>query len=104
MTSCLGPTQRDQEMTTPPSIIEIRRSTNKIPQGQDVCTRMITNLKTTPLDATQQADVMKLFNSIQQVHDNMSTTAGQIASLGKTLKSDQFTFIMQHMVHPLIQK
>ena len=50
-----------------------------------------------------QADVMKLFNSIQQVHDNMSTAASQIATLGKTPKPDQFTFIMQHTVHPLIQ-
>ena len=89
-------------MTTP-LIIEVRRSTDKIPQGQDVCTRMVANLKTTPLDATQQADVMKLFNSIQQVHDNMSVAASQIATLRKTLLPDQFTFIMQHMVCPLIQ-
>ena len=33
----------------------------------------------------------------------MLMTAGQIAALGKTLQLDQFTFIMQHAVHPLIQ-
>ena len=64
---------------------------------------MVINLKTTPLDATQQADVVKLFNSIQQVHYNMSMAASQIDTLRKTLKPDQFTFIMQHLVRPLIQ-
>ena len=76
---------------------------DKIPHGQNVCTKMVANLKTTSLNATQQADVVKLFDSIQQVHDSMSMTAGQIAALGKTLQPDQFTFIMQHAVHPLIQ-
>ena len=64
---------------------------------------MVANLETMSLNATQQADVVKLSNSIQQVHDNMSMAAGQIATLGKTLQLNQFTFIMQHAVHPLIQ-
>ena len=64
---------------------------------------MVANLETMSLNATQQTDVVKLFNSIQQVHDNMSMAAGQITTLGKTLQLNQFTFIMQHAVHPLIQ-
>ena len=76
---------------------------DKIPHGQDVCTKMVANLKTTSLNATQQADVVNLFDLIQQVHDNMSMTAGQIVALEKTLQLDQFTFIMQHAVCPLIQ-
>ena len=64
---------------------------------------MVANLETMSLNATQQADVMKLFNSIQQVHDNMSMASGQIATLGKTLQPNQFTFIMQHAIHPLFQ-
>ena len=59
---CRAYTERPRDDDTP--VIEVRKYTDKIPQGQDVCTRMVANLKTSSLDTTQQADVVKLFNSI----------------------------------------
>ena len=46
---------------------------------------------------------MKLFNSLQQAHNNLSNVAGMIAHLREILDNEQFTFIMQRAVWPLIQ-
>ena len=55
------------------------------------------------LDDNGQKAVVKLLNSLQQAHDNLSNVAGVIAHLGEILDNEQFTFIMQRAVQPLIQ-
>ena len=39
---------------------------DRIPHGDNVATRMVANIDTTELNTTQQVDVVKLFDSIQQ--------------------------------------
>ena len=54
----------EQPRDDDPLVIKVGKYMDKIPHGQDVCTKMVANLKTTSLNATQQADDVKLFNSI----------------------------------------
>ena len=55
------------------------------------------------IDDKGQKAVVKLFNSLQQAHNNLSNVAGTIAYLGEILDNEQFTYIMQRTVWPLIQ-
>ena len=54
------------------------------------------------LDDSRQKAVVKLFNSLQQAHDNLSNVAGVIAHLREISDNEQFTFIIQTAVQPLI--
>ena len=86
-----------------PPVIEVRKSTDSIPQGHDVLTLMVHQKLHKALDNSRKKAVMKLFNSLQQAHNNVSNVAGVIAHLGEILDNEQFTFIMQRAVWPLIQ-
>ena len=82
-----------------PPVIEVRKSTNSIPQGHDVLTLMVHQKLHKASDDSGQKAVVKLFNSLQ-AHDNLSNVAGVIAHLREILDNEQFTFIMQRAVHP----
>ena len=86
-----------------PLVIEVRKSTNSIPQGHDVLMLMVHQKLHKALDDSGQKAVVKLFNSLQQTHDNLSNVAGVIVHLREILDNEQFTFIMQKAVWPLIQ-
>ena len=55
------------------------------------------------LDDKGQAAIVKLFSHLQLVHDNMALVAGQIAQVGEILDNEQFAFMMQMAIQPLIQ-
>ena len=50
-----------------------------------------------------QKAVVKLINSLQQAHDNLSNVVGEITHLREILDNEQFTFNMQPAVWPLLQ-
>ena len=47
--------------------------------------------------------ITELFRCLQCAHNVAAETAGHLAFLGYTLSTDQFSFILKHSVHPLIQ-
>ena len=81
--------------------IEVRTATDTIPQGHDALTRMAQQKQFKALDDKSQAAV-KLFSHLQLVNDNMALVAGQIAKLGEILEPEQFAFIMQMAIRPLV--
>ena len=86
-----------------PQAIEVRKSPDSIPQGHDVLTLMVHQKLHKAIDDKGQKAVMKLFNSLQQAHNNLSNVAGVITHLREILDNEQFTFTMQRVVWPLIQ-
>ena len=76
---------------------------HSIPQGHDVLTLMVHQKLHKAIDNKGQKAVVKLFNNLQQAHDSLSNVAGTIAYLREILDNEQFTFIMQRAVQPLIQ-
>ena len=47
--------------------------------------------------------IVQLFYVLQRAHNTAAEVMGHLAFLGRTLSSDQFTFILKHSVRPLIQ-
>ena len=90
---------REGEATT----IEVRTATDTIPQGHDALSRMVQQKQFKALDDKRQAAIVKLFSYLQLVHDNMALVTGQIAKLGEILEPEQFAFIIQMDIRPLVQ-
>ena len=86
-----------------PLAIEVRKSTDSVPQGHDVFMLIVHQKLHKAIDDKGQKAVVKHFNSLQLAHDNLSHAAGVIAHLSEILDNEQFTFIMQRAVQPLIQ-
>ena len=55
-----------------PPAIEVRKSTDSIPQGHDVLTLMVHQKLHKAIDDKGQKAVVKLLNSLQQAHNNLS--------------------------------
>ena len=47
--------------------------------------------------------IAAMFSQLQLCHDDSAKLAGHIATLGKTLTPGQFTYIMKHSLHLLVQ-
>ena len=47
--------------------------------------------------------IVQLFYALQWAHNTAAEVAGHLAILGRTLSPDQFSFILKHLVRPLIQ-
>ena len=86
-----------------PPAIEVRKSTDSIPQGHNILMLTVHQKLHKAIDDKGQKAVVKLFNSLQLAHNDLSNVAGAIAHLGEILDNEQFTFIMQRAVQPLIQ-
>ena len=83
--------------------IEVRTAPDTIPQGHDALSRMAQQKQFKALDDKKQAAIIKLFSHLQLVHDNMALVTGQIAMLGEILELEQFAFLMQMAIRPLVQ-
>ena len=82
---------------------EVRTATDTLPQGHDALSRMVQQKQFKALDNKRQAAVVKLFIHLELVHNNMALIAGQIAELGEILEPEQFAFILQMVIRPLVQ-
>ena len=47
--------------------------------------------------------ICEMFRCLQHAHNATAETAEHLAFLGCTLSTDQFSFILKHSVHPLVQ-
>ena len=72
--------------------IEVRISSDSVPQGHDVLTLMVHQKLHKAID-----------DKGQKAHNNLSNVSGVITHLAEILDNEQFTFIMQRAVWPLIQ-
>ena len=50
-----------------------------------------------------EMSIVQLFTALQRAHNMTAEVAGHLTFLGCTLNPEQFTYILKHSVHPLIQ-
>ena len=73
-----------------------------IPDGPEVMSKM--RLQNLPcFDRKGQQAVTKLFSYIQDAHNHLAEVAKQVFMVSEVSSPEQFTFVLQHAVRPIIQ-
>ena len=83
--------------------VQQRVSSDSIPTGPEVTSKMHLQKTITPFDKKGQEAVTKLFGHIQDAHNHMAEVAEAVVNLSKVSSPDQFTFVLQLAVRPIIQ-
>ena len=78
-------------------------SSNSTPTGPEVTSKMCLQKDITPFDKKGQEVVTKLFGHLQDAHNHMAQVAKAVVDLSKVSSPDQFTFVLQLAVRPIIQ-
>ena len=82
--------------------IQQRVSSDEIPVGPEVISKM--RLQNLPcFDKKGQQAVTRLFNHLQDTHNHMAEVAKQIINVSEVSSPEQFTFVLQLAVRPIIQ-
>ena len=55
------------------------------------------------LDARSINNITSLFSTLQMCHEDGTKMAGHLIQLGSTLTPKQYTYVMKHSLHPLVQ-
>ena len=78
-------------------------SSDSIPIGPEVTSKMHLQGKLPPFDHKGQQAVTKLFSHLQDAHNHMSEVAKAIVDVSEVSSPEQFTFVLQLAVRPIIQ-
>ena len=78
-------------------------SSDSIPTGPEVTSKMHLQGNITSFDKKGQEAVTKLFGHLQDAHNHMAQVAQAVVNLSKVSSPDQFTFVLQLAVIPIIQ-
>ena len=78
-------------------------SSDSIPTGPEVTSKMRLQKTITPFDKKGQEAVTKLFGHLQDTHNHIAEVAEAVVNLSKVSSPDQFTFVLQLAVRPIIQ-
>ena len=82
--------------------VQQRVSSDEIPDGPEVMSKM--RLQNLPcFDRKGQQAVTKLFSYIQDAHNHLAEVAKQVVMVSEVSSPEQFTFVLQHAVRPIIQ-
>ena len=82
--------------------IQQRVSSDEIPEGHEIMSKM--RLQNLPcFDKKGQQAVTRLFNCLQEAHSYLAEVANQVVMVSEVSSPEQFTFVLQHAVRPLIQ-
>ena len=82
--------------------IQQRVSSDEIPEGHEIMSKM--HLQNLPcFDKKGQRAVTRLFNCLQEAHNYLAEVANQVVMVSEVSSPEQFTFVLQHAVRPLIQ-
>ena len=82
--------------------IQQRVSSDKIPVGPKVISKM--RLQNLPcFDKKGHQAVTRLFSHLQDTHNHMAEVAKQIVNVSEVSSPEQFTFVLQLAVRPIIQ-
>ena len=82
--------------------VQQRVSSDSIPTGPKVTSKMRLERNIQTFDKKKQA-VTKLFGHLQDAHNHMSEVAKAVVDLSKVSSPEQFTFVLQLAVRPIIQ-
>ena len=78
-------------------------SSDSIPTGPKVTSKMRLEGNIQTFDKKGQEAVTKLFGHLQDAHNHMSQVAQVVVDLSKVSSPEQFTFVLQLPVRPIIQ-
>ena len=78
-------------------------SSDEIPTGPDVLSRMHLQGNLPCFDKKGQQAVTKLFGHLQDAHNHMAEVAKAIVNVSEVSSSEQFTFVLQLAVRPIVQ-
>ena len=80
-----------------------RVSSDKIPTGPEVTSKMHLQENLPCLNQKGQQAVTRLFSHLQDAHNHMAEVAKAIVDVSEVSSSEQFTFVLQLAVRPIIQ-
>ena len=78
-------------------------SSESIPTGPEVTSKMCLKGNMQTFDKKRQQAVTKLFGHLQDAHNHMAQVAQAVVDLSKVSSPEQFTFVLQLAVRPIIQ-
>ena len=83
--------------------IQQRVSSDEIPTGPEVLSKMCLQGNLPCFDKKGQQAVTKLFGHLQDTHNHMAEVAKAIVNVSEVSSPEQFTFVLQLAVRPIIQ-
>ena len=83
--------------------VQQRVSSDSIQTGPEATSIMHLQGNITSFDKKGQEAVTKLFSHLQDAHNHMAQVAQAVVDLSKVSSPDQFTFVLQLAVRPIIQ-
>ena len=83
--------------------VQQRVSSDSIPTGPEVTSKMHLQGNIQAFDKKGQEAVTKLFGHLQDAHNHMAQVAQAVVNLSKVSSPEQFTFVLQLAVRPIIQ-
>ena len=83
--------------------VQQRVSSDEIPDGSEVLSRMRLQGNLPCFDKKGQQAVTNLFGHLQDAHNHMAEVAKAIVNVSEVSSSEQFTFVLQLAVRPIIQ-
>ena len=83
--------------------VKQRVSSDSIPAGPEVTSKMCLEGNIQIFDKKGQEAITKLFGHLQDAHNHMSQVAQAVVDLSKVSSPEQFTFVLQLAVRPIIQ-
>ena len=83
--------------------VQQRVSSDSIPIGPKVTSKMRLQGNIPPFDQKGQGAVTRLFGHLQDAHNHMSEVAKAIVDVNEVSSPEQFTFVLQLAVRPIIQ-
>ena len=78
-------------------------SSDEIPDGPEVLSRMHLQGNLPCFDKKGQQAVTKLFSHLQDTHNHMAEVAKAIINVSEVSSPEQFTFVLQLAVRPIVQ-
>ena len=78
-------------------------SSDEIPEGPEVLSRMHLEGNLPCFDKKGQQAVTKLFGHLQDAHNHMAEVAKVIVNVSEVSSPEQFTFVLQLAVRPIVQ-
>ena len=83
--------------------VQQRVSSDNIPTGPEVTSKMHLHGNITSFDKKGQEAITKLFSHLQDAHNHMAQVVQAVVQLSKVSSPEQFTFVLQLAVRPIIQ-
>ena len=83
--------------------VQQRVSSDSIPTGSEVTTKMHLDENITSFDKAGQQAITCLFSHLQDAQNHMSQVAQAVVQLSKVSSPEQFTFVLKLAVRPIIQ-